>query len=145
MSFKYPIGEEVIIIKHSQKVQGEGSLDSLRMFGVIADRRKSEPLDGELYTSHQDLYFVKHKYDDQSEIVGSQGLRHLLIGFRLVETDNRGGDYPDEKFVTNYIFPREGQAQPVADALNNFMGGDYASRYIKVVELPYELQPGFEP
>ena len=122
--------------------------------------------------------------------------------FRIVNTDNLGGDYPDEKFVeyashneacafcgvprdihrgpdappetsphttwgwlscrdfhrcdspraaygdllppTPMEFDTEDRAQVQADILN----GPYperSSRYYKVVEMPYELAPGFEP
>ncbi len=61
---------------------------------------------------------------------------------RIVDTDNFGGDYPDEKFVL-WQLPAE-QAQRIADALNETQGVN-APRYYKVVENDYELQPGFEP
>jgi hypothetical protein len=63
--------------------------------------------------------------------------------YRIVDTDNFGGDYPDEKFVGPEFDVRE-EAEQEAAVLN----GDpvpYASRYYKVVEMPYKLQPGFEP
>lgn len=62
--------------------------------------------------------------------------------YRIVDTDNFEGDYPDEKFVGDE-YKTEQEAQVRADELN--VGGDYAARYYKVVELPYKLQPGFEP
>ena len=64
--------------------------------------------------------------------------------FKVVETDNFGGDYPNEKFATPYSFTRF-QARGVAELFNSMFGGEHAPRYWKVVELPYELQPGFEP
>lgn len=63
--------------------------------------------------------------------------------YRIVNTDNFGGDYPNERFVDGE-YATEVEAQLVADEMN----GDPAphnSRYYKVVEMPYELQPGFEP
>jgi len=61
---------------------------------------------------------------------------------RIVETDNYGGDYPDEKFV---LFPMSKEkAQRVADAIND-AAGEHSSRFWKVVEEGYKLQPGFEP
>ena len=61
---------------------------------------------------------------------------------RIVETDNFGGDYPDEKFL---LWPMpEKYAQRIADALNE-SGGENATRYYKVVDDDYKLQPGFEP
>ncbi len=117
--------------------------------------------------------------------------------YRIVNTDNFGGDYPDEKLVEYQryneacalcgvpfeLHRNEGSppetspnsswgwltcrrftrcnpprvldssrpiefitkqaAQEQADKLN--VGGNHAPRYYKVVEMPYELQPGFEP
>ncbi len=61
---------------------------------------------------------------------------------RIVDTDNFGRDYPDESFL---LWPLPGkQAQQIADALNE-AAGPYASRFYKVVENDYTLQPGFEP
>lgn len=98
--------------------------------------------------------------------------------YRIVNTDNFGGDYPNEKFVRRpceecddrgeyldapgnvldgrasmtvchvcggtfleYVTKEEAQAE--ADGLNK--GAEYSSRYFMVVEMPYELRPGFEP
>lgn len=64
---------------------------------------------------------------------------------RVIETDNFGGDYPDEKFATPYSMP-EAMAQKVANIFNErwCSGGD-GSRYWRVVDDNYKLQPGFEP
>lgn len=64
--------------------------------------------------------------------------------YKIVETDNYGGDYPDEKFVENLpYFHTKDTAQAVADSIN--VGGEHRARFWKVVKMPYELQPGFEP
>lgn len=65
--------------------------------------------------------------------------------FKIVQTDNFDGDYPNEKFVENlpYFYNKEA-AQKVADAINKSTP-EFHERYWKVVELPYQLQPGFEP
>lgn len=63
--------------------------------------------------------------------------------YRIVNTDNFGGDYPDESFTDDGSFETKEAAQERADALN--VGPDWAPRYFKVVEMPYKLQPGFEP
>lgn len=62
--------------------------------------------------------------------------------YRIVDTDNFGGDYPNEKFVGG-PFESKNEAQQKADELN--VGGNHAQRYYMVVEEPYKLQPGFEP
>ena len=65
--------------------------------------------------------------------------------FRIVETDNHGGDYPDEKFL-NLPATTEARAKIVAAAINSiFCPDDYATRYWRVVPQDYKLQPGFEP
>lgn len=64
---------------------------------------------------------------------------------KIVQTDNFGGDYPDEKFVTGlpYLHTKE-QAERIADAINSTISSNH-SRYWIVVEDDYKLQPGFEP
>lgn len=61
--------------------------------------------------------------------------------WRIVETDNYGGDYPDERFCLPPFATKE-RAQYFADLINDEFCD---SRFWKVVELPYKLQPGFEP
>lgn len=63
--------------------------------------------------------------------------------YRIVNTDNFNGDYPDERFVGG-AYGRADEAQAAADKLND-EAGKHAPRYYKVVTLPYTLQPGFEP
>lgn len=67
------------------------------------------------------------------------------MGFKIVQTNNYGGDYPDEEFVQGlpYLHHREA-AQKIADAINATVPSTH-HRYWKVVEVDYELQPGFEP
>jgi hypothetical protein len=65
--------------------------------------------------------------------------------WRVVDTDNFDGDYPNEQFVAR--FGSQNEAEICADAINA-KAGDGASRYKKVVrhfEIVYTLQPGFEP
>lgn len=60
---------------------------------------------------------------------------------QIVDTDNFGGDYPDEMFL---LWPMsKDKATRIAFILNE--GGENSSRYYKVVEDDYRLQPGFEP
>lgn len=71
---------------------------------------------------------------------------------RIIDTDNFGGDYPDEKFLSLtdskgvsrplYLDPLD--AQQVCQALNG-RWGEFASRYYRIVDNDYTLQPGFEP
>jgi hypothetical protein len=64
--------------------------------------------------------------------------------YRIVNTDNFNGDYPNESFTDDRTYGSKAWAQKRADALNANTG-DYSPRYFKVVKLPYELAPGFEP
>ena len=64
--------------------------------------------------------------------------------FRIVNTDNYGGDYPNESFTDDGPFESKKDAQIRADERNG-PPDRVSSRYYKVVEMPYELQPGFEP
>lgn len=61
--------------------------------------------------------------------------------FHIVNTDNFGGDYPNESFVAQNIPSRE-LAEKMADSLNT---NSKALRWYLVVEDGYVLQPGFEP
>lgn len=66
--------------------------------------------------------------------------------WRLVETDNFGGDYPAEKWACPYTFTSLKVVKKAQEALNLHVCPEpHSDRYIKVVELPYDLQPGFEP
>jgi hypothetical protein len=61
---------------------------------------------------------------------------------RIVDTDNFGGDYPNESFV---LWPMaKSHCDRIADVLNEHAGPN-ASRFYKVVENDYKLEPGFEP
>lgn len=63
---------------------------------------------------------------------------------KIVDTDNFGGDYPDEKNIAeNITNPR--LARIMCDALNDKECGDhYGARFYKVVEDDYVLEPGFK-
>jgi peroxiredoxin len=61
---------------------------------------------------------------------------------RVINTDNHGGDYPNEKFVSESLTFTE--ARKLADKLNEGVN-DWSDRWHMVVEDDYTLQPGFEP
>lgn len=63
---------------------------------------------------------------------------------KIINTDNFGGDYPDEQVVADVHYSKE-FADVMCAAINAKFSGDTASRYYKVVEDDYVLQPGFEP
>jgi ribosomal protein L40E len=62
---------------------------------------------------------------------------------RIVDTDNFGRDYPDERFVVPFAMKAE-DAETICRILNA-RSGPRAQRYYKVVEDDYMLAPGFEP
>lgn len=68
-----------------------------------------------------------------------------MAQYRIVNTDNFDGDYPNEKFVENLplMYSKE-RADAICDVINKGLSECHA-RWFKVVEMPYELQPGFEP
>lgn len=76
----------------------------------------------------------------------SYGLRKMnLAMYRIVETDNHAGDYPDEKFVTLPLL-LESQAERIAGSINEILCvDDRSDRYWKVVDQDYQLIPGFQP
>jgi hypothetical protein len=62
---------------------------------------------------------------------------------KIIETDNFGGDYPNEKFLNLPILD-EVAANRIAAAINKAFPAGYP-RYWRVVKDNYKLQPGFEP
>ena len=64
-----------------------------------------------------------------------------LIFYKIVETDNYGEDYPDEKFINLPSTTKE-KAESIAKVINDNL---CYSRFWKVVDTEYVLQPGFEP
>ena len=65
--------------------------------------------------------------------------------YRIVETDNFDGDYPDESFV-NLPPMNFNDAHRVANAINDALcPRSQCQRYWKVVKVGYELRPGFQP
>ena len=63
---------------------------------------------------------------------------------RIIETDNFGGDYPDEKFVEPLPHLTSEQAQLIADTINSATS-EHHPRFWRVVPNDYKLRPGFEP
>lgn len=64
---------------------------------------------------------------------------------KIVETDNFGGDYPNERFLNLPNMSKE-HANKVCRAINDdFNKGGTYHRFWKAVENDYKLQPGFEP
>lgn len=72
-----------------------------------------------------------------------------MARYVIVRTDNFGGDYPDEKFVTELpiLFDQE-QANLICEAINAVaykQQGYNHPHHWKVEEAGYVLSPGFEP
>lgn len=62
---------------------------------------------------------------------------------KIVNTDNFNSDYPDEYFLNCGTLP-----EYLADIIVTILNRDwsaYSSRYWKIVDENYKLQPGFEP
>jgi hypothetical protein len=70
------------------------------------------------------------------------------VTFQIIETDNFGGDYPDEKVVASG-FPDRAMADAACKAVNDHyikvVAGMDGPRFYKVEDSNYELQPGFQP
>lgn len=66
------------------------------------------------------------------------------VRYAVVDTDNFGRDYPDEKFVegTDRGITHE---EAIIMCRQYNVGNGNQPRWYKVVALPYVLQPGFEP
>jgi len=65
---------------------------------------------------------------------------------KIVETDNFGGDYPDEKFLPIPDLLTRKDCEEICEIINNTLNlhATYP-RYWKVVDDNYKLQPGFTP
>lgn len=70
-----------------------------------------------------------------------EAIRDINCSWAVVDTDNFGGDYPNEKFMATGLTKQE--AEDRATFLNRGHNG-YSSRWYKIVPQPYTLQPGFE-
>lgn len=62
-----------------------------------------------------------------------------MSGYRVVETDNYGGDYPNERFACGVT--SEEKAEIIASSFNDAFCD---RRFWKVVPDGYKLRPGFE-
>lgn len=64
---------------------------------------------------------------------------------KIIETDNFGGDYPDERFVNlPAMTPHQAEAMAAACNLTFNLDGT-GPRIWRAVDDDYQLQPGFEP
>lgn len=63
--------------------------------------------------------------------------------FKIVETDNYGGEYPNESFLNIAPVSQE-HAKTIAKAINNAFQPNF-HRYWTVEPVGYVLRPGFEP
>lgn len=73
-------------------------------------------------------------------------MRGREMAYKIVETDNFCGDYPDEKFVNLPRIANKDNAECICRTINEVLcWHDGAPRYWKVVDEHYELHPGFEP
>ena len=68
----------------------------------------------------------------------------MPLTYCIVETDNFGRDYPDEKFVCKGI-PTKEMAELICDAINNSKLYRVYDRWHIVRDSNYKLQPGFDP
>lgn len=64
--------------------------------------------------------------------------------WQIVDTDNFGGDYPNEKvFIGNLT--TQALAERIAEAINNRFISNHSSRFYKVTDSSYKLRSGFQP
>ena len=63
--------------------------------------------------------------------------------YGIVDADNFGGDYSNERFVVTTWLSKE-SAEAIAKILNDESGLN-SPRYYKVVERGYKCLPGLEP
>ena len=63
---------------------------------------------------------------------------------RIVNTDNFGGDYPNESFINLPHYLSEDACKKIADIINKEAGAN-SRRFWKIVPNEYNLAPKFEP
>lgn len=63
---------------------------------------------------------------------------------KIIQTDNFGGDYPDECFVEGLVVFSDEKLKRICAAINAELYVDHP-RCFRVVDDDYKLQPGFEP
>ena len=63
---------------------------------------------------------------------------------KIVNTDNFGGDYPNETFLSLPRMQKE-NAVAICALINDALSGPSCPRFWKVVDDDYVLEPGFEP
>lgn len=113
--------------------------ENMDRFGLDAQTMGLREIKKRGYMQEWEKLFV---VDDEAEKARKEKER-TASRIAIVNTDNYGGDYPNESFVNVYVGTKE-TAQIIADALNRAAGPD-SPRYFKVVEPGYKLAPGFEP
>ena len=79
-----------------------------------------------------------------ARLVVGEKCQHFTQSYRIIDTDNFGGDYPDEKVVAAGITYKP-FADTMAEALCKKYSENGGRRFYLVVEDDYELKPGFEP
>ncbi len=126
-----PTMEEIDAVREVANLHHAGVCDLTLHPKIQAEHRKQRDL------AHKRVARMLQQYHYEKPT-----LKHGGKLVRIIDTDNFGGDYPDEKF---HLFPMsEQQAQVIVDVLNEDWN-EHSSRYYKVVPLDYKLQPGFEP
>jgi len=65
---------------------------------------------------------------------------------RIIETNNFGGDYPNESFINIPPLPKE-VCEEICNLINDTLNNSVydCPRFWKTVENDYKLKPGFEP
>lgn len=63
---------------------------------------------------------------------------------KIIETDNFGGDHPDEK-VLNLPPLSEEAAKAIVEVVNRYCSGHDKPRFWRAVQEDYKPAPGFEP
>jgi len=68
----------------------------------------------------------------------------VIEPFKIIDTDNFGDDYPDEKLIADNI-QSWAHADAMCQALNAKFSGKRARRCYEIKPASYVLLPGFEP
>lgn len=89
-------------------------------------------------------YWLRVKAVDVKRCSQCEARRDKLGPWQIIDTDNFGGDYPNETFIATGIAYKP-FAECMCEALNAKYSGNTSLRMYLVVGANYKLQPGFEP
>lgn len=113
----------------------------------IVERKRSRRRKGLMNAAEQAMvlgFAVLHASWWRMHWRGKLPLESRYPHWKILHTDNFGGDYPAEQWVEGLPFLTEQAAHAIAKAINDTQPED-ARRFYRAELSNYALKPGFEP